>query len=55
MSTENAARIIRQHYGLTRPVTAEEVAAELAMLHRKAAKGTLDDASEILAARLGII
>ena len=52
MTTQEAARIVRQHYGLSRPVTAEEVAAEVANIKRRRAGYGLDDSLERLAARL---
>lgn len=48
-------RIIRNFYGLKRPVTLAEALAEIKNLERKRDKGLLDDHSEILAARLGVI
>lgn len=46
------ARIIRNHYGLKRPVTPVEVLAEINSLLRKHKAGTMDDSDEMLAARL---
>lgn len=48
-------RIIRKHYRLNRPVTHEEALAEVANIERKRKAGLLDDFSEMLAAKLGLI
>jgi len=45
MTTTQAARIIRNHYGLDRPVTDQELNAEVQSLIRKHANGSLDDQS----------
>ena len=47
-----AARIIRRHYGLTRPVTPAECKAEILNCARKRAAGTLDDNQALLTAAL---
>ena len=47
-----AARIIRAHYGLHRPVTPDECHAEVMAISRKRAAGALDDSQERLCARL---
>lgn len=47
-----AARIIRNHYGLTRPVTPAECEAEILNCARKRANGSLDDFQALLTARL---
>jgi hypothetical protein len=49
----NAADIIRKHYGLKRPVTQQEVEAEIANLKRRGL-GNLDYKQEMLAAKLNI-
>ena len=51
---ERAKQIIREHYRLTRPVTDEELDAELSNLRRRSDEMSLDDFSGSLAARLGI-
>ena len=48
------AQIIRQHYGLNRPVTPAEVEAEVSNLLRKWHKGNLDDSQGHLAAALDV-
>lgn len=50
--TRAAARIIRKHYGLTRPVTPDEVHAEVMNISRKRAAGTLCDLAASLCAQL---
>lgn len=47
-------RIVREHYGLSRPVTPQELRDEIANLKRKRIKGNLDTRQEHLAAALGI-
>ena len=51
----NQARVVRKHYGLRRPITEQEVKAEISNLMRKKRKGVLDDSSSLLAARLGLL
>ena len=48
MTTTQAARIIRNHYNLDRPVTDQELNAEVQSLIRKHDNGSLDDQSERL-------
>lgn len=48
---KRAAQIIRKHYGLNRPVTAQEV-SEISNLIRKQAKGLLDYSQEQLYCKL---
>ena len=55
MTLQQQQRVVRSHYGLRRVVTPDEVAEEIASLKRKLQKGTLDDSSEYLAARLGLL
>jgi hypothetical protein len=43
VSARTAHTIIREHYGLNRPVTDAEVRAEIANLERRAERGMLDD------------
>ena len=50
----NAAQIIRRHYGLNRAVTSQEVAAEIENLQRKRAAGSLDTKQEHLVAALDL-
>lgn len=45
---QQRARIIRAHYRLKRPVTAQEVSAEIANLERKAKAGIMCDLAERL-------
>lgn len=51
---KRTARIIRQHYQLDREPTSEEVAAEIANLRRRDAKGFLDDMTLQLFIALGL-
>ena len=55
MSKEKMKNILRLHYELHRPVTDDEIDAEVKNLERKRDKGTLDDSCEALAAKLGVI
>jgi len=48
------AGIIQKHYRLNRPVTQEEVVAEVTNLLRKAKGGMLDDRAELLMASLDL-
>lgn len=48
-----SAKIIRTHYGLTRPVTFAEVEAEISNL-RRLGPGNLDDSQHLLAAKLNV-
>lgn len=50
--TRAAARIIRKHYGLRRPVTLDECHDEVMNISRRRTAGTLDDSQELLCARL---
>lgn len=52
---EEMKKKVQIHYNLKRPVTSEELTAELENLRRKKEKGSLDDFSERLAVALGII
>jgi hypothetical protein len=54
LGPSNAAQIIRRHYGLSRSVTSDEVAAEIANLRRKRAAGSLDTRQEHLFAALNL-
>lgn len=47
-------RTIRRHYTLDRKLSNAEVQAEIANLHRKRAKGNLDDGQESLYAALDL-
>ncbi len=47
-------RAVRRHYGLNRPITDEELDAEVVNLRRKDARGTLDDRQEALFIALGL-
>ena len=52
LNLTTCARIIRRHYGLSRPVTPDEVYAEITNLIRRTKAGTLDDQDGYLAASL---
>ena len=52
---EKAARIIRNHYGLSRKVTVDEVRAEIANIERRRDAGSLDDGYFRLASALRLL
>lgn len=47
--------LVREHLGMDRDPTISEIAEQIASLERKAARGSLDDHSEMLAIQLGVL
>lgn len=47
--------LVREHLGMERDPTINEIALEIASLERKAARGALDERSEKLAIQLGVL